>query len=160
VSDSAETEENGKFDEVFARTDKTGARRQAREAALQVLCLIDLCGWPLEDVPEAVWAEKPLERKARVFAWQLTEGVLKEQARIDETIVRIAENWEMKRMATVDRCVLRMATYELLCQTDTPVRVVINEALEIVKKYSTDESFRFVNGILDKVRLERPTSNG
>jgi len=118
---------------------------------------MDLCGWLAHEVPHAVWSENPLQPRTRAFAVRLAEGVHREQEQIDALIIKIAENWEIKRMATVDRCVLRLATYELLFEKDTPDRVIINEALEIVKKYSTVESFKFVNGILDKIRLERPS---
>jgi N utilization substance protein B len=143
--------------DVKTRTSKTGARREGREAALRVLYFTDMCGWPLTEVPEGIWSEEALAPKIRAFAWHLAEGVHTEKDRIDALIVRTAENWEMKRMASVDRNVLRLAAYELLYDLETPERVVINEALEIVKKFSTDDSFKFVNGILDKIRLERPT---
>ena len=135
---------------------KVGGRRQGREAALQALYLFDACGWALDDIPETAWSELKMEPKIRAFAWHLAEGVIDEIDRIDALIVKTAQNWEMKRMATVDRNILRLAAFELLYDLDTPVRVAINEALEIVKAYSTDESYRFVNGILDKIREERP----
>jgi transcription antitermination protein NusB len=79
---------------------------------------------------------------------------------LDPVIKKYAENWELHRMATIDRCILRMASFELLYDVETPVKVIINEAVEIAKKYSTSESSRFVNGILDKVKLERPETSG
>ena len=131
-------------------------RRQGREAALQVLYLQDVSRGALESVPEAVWSEKPLGEKTRDFAGRLAEGVLAHQKDIDDLIKKYAENWEMSRMAAIDRGILRMAAYELLHETETPINVIINEALEIAKKYSTSESSKFVNGILDKIKLERP----
>jgi N utilization substance protein B len=152
VSDSAAAKESGKA----ARAAKVGGRRQGREAALQALIINDLCGWPLDEIPEAAWSELKLPPKIRAFSWHLAEGVLNERDRIDALIVKTAQNWEMKRMASIDRNILRLAAFELLYDLDTPVRVTINEALEIVKSYSTDESYKFVNGILDKIREERP----
>lgn len=151
MSDSADDSR-----QTAARSNKTGSRRQAREAALQALYIHEACGWELSDIPPAVWSEQPLEPRARAFAWHLAEGVIRERDRIDALIVKIAQNWEMKRMAVIDRTALRMAAFELLYDVETPVRVIINEALEIVKAYSTDDSFKFVNGILDKIKDERP----
>ena len=135
---------------------RVGGRRQGREAALQALTLYDLCGWALDDIPERAWADVDLQPKIRAFAWHLAEGVINEKDRIDALIVKTAQNWEIKRMASIDRNIMRLATFELLYDLETPERVVINEALEIVKLFSTDESYKFVNGILDKIREERP----
>jgi len=132
-----------------------GSRRQGREAALQILYLTDLCRKRAADVPEAVWSEDPLPAKTQAFASHLVDGVTTDPARIDMLIKKYAENWEISRMATVDRCILRLATFELISDLETPVNVIINEAVEIAKKYSTAESSKFVNGILDKVKLER-----
>ena len=137
-------------------------RRQGREAALQVLYLKDVSrGAPacrqagLESVPDSVWSDEPLAGKTREFARRLADGVLAHQQDIDGLIRKYAENWEMSRMAAIDRGILRLAAYELLHELDTPINVIINEALEIAKKYSTSESSKFVNGILDKIKLER-----
>jgi N utilization substance protein B len=130
-------------------------RRQGREAALQILYLKDVSQGALDNVPEAVWSEKPLDDKIRKFAGHLSQGALAHQNDIDALIIKYAENWEMSRMAAIDRGILRLAAYELLHETDTPINVIINEALEIAKKYSTSESSKFVNGILDKIKLER-----
>ena len=132
-----------------------GSRRQGREAALQALYLSDLCRQPLEDFPEKAWSEEPLTSKTRVFANHLASGVLSSLEEIDPLLKKYAENWELSRMAAIDRCILRLATFEILKDTDTPLNVIINEALEIAKKYSTAESSKFVNGILDKVKQER-----
>lgn len=133
----------------------SGSRRSGREAALQVLYLQDVSRNALDTVPEPVWSDVPLTPKIRAFAHALTEGVLSHQARLDKLIAAYAENWDMVRMATIDRCVLRLAAYELLYETETPINVIINEAVDIAKKYSTNESGKFVNGILDKLKRER-----
>ena len=133
-----------------------GARRQAREAALQALYLGDLCRAPALEISEKAWSEDPLSGKTLEFCRHLIGGVDASRESIDSVIVKYAENWELGRMAAVDRCLLRMAAFELLYDLGTPVNVVINEAVEIAKKYSTAESSKFVNGILDKIKLERP----
>jgi len=132
-----------------------GSRRQGREAALQVLYLNDSGLKDIGAVPAAVWSEAPLAPKIREFAQRLAEGVVNRQPVIDALIKKYAENWEIKRMAAIDRSILRLAAYELLHEPETPINVIINEALEIAKKYSTAESSKFVNGILDKIKLER-----
>jgi N utilization substance protein B len=133
----------------------SSTRREAREAALQVLYLKDVGRGALDGVPEAVWSDRPLTGKTRDFARRLADGVLAHQAQIDDLIKKVAQNWEMGRMATVDRGILRMAAWEILHEPETPINVIINEALEIAKKYSTSESSKFVNGILDKIKQER-----
>lgn len=132
-----------------------GSRRRGREAALQILYLTDMCQLKVGEIPQAVWSEEPLHSRVQAFANHLAEGVTSDIQRINALISRYAENWELRRMATVDRCILRMAAFELLHDLETPVNVVINEALEIAKKYSTAESSKFVNGILDKIKRER-----
>jgi N utilization substance protein B len=131
------------------------SRRQGREAALQVLYLTDVCAWKAADIPNSAWSAEPLSPKIRAYAQHLAYGTLEGLPRIDSLITRYAENWELKRMASVDRSLLRLATFELLRDLDTPVNVIINEAVEIAKKYSTAESSKFVNGILDKIKDER-----
>jgi N utilization substance protein B len=103
--------------------------------------------WQLGDQPEA----------ARAFARELLEGTLGHLTEVDALISEHAERWRLERMAMVDRNVLRLAVYELLYE-DTPSKVVINEALEVTKKFSTDEAVQFVNGILDAVRLKIETA--
>ena len=131
-------------------------RRQGREAALQILYLKDMGLGAPGAVPDAVWSSDPLTPKTREFARRLVSGVLEKQPVIDPLIKQVAENWEMSRMAAIDRSLLRLAAYELLHELDTPVNVIINEAVEIAKRYSTSESSKFVNGVLDKIKLERP----
>jgi len=130
-------------------------RRQGREAALQALYLQEASLQDLGAIPAHTWSAEPLTPKIREFARSLAAGVLAHQADIDALIKKVAENWEMKRMAAIDRSLLRLSAFELLHEKDTPINVIINEALEIAKKYSTAESSKFVNGILDKIKLER-----
>ncbi len=132
-----------------------GSRRIGREAALQVLYLQDVSQDSLGVLPETVWSSEPLTPKTREFAKRLAEGASSCQAVIDPLIIKYAENWDLARMAAIDRCILRLAAYELLHELDTPINVIIYEAVEIAKKFSTSESSRFVNGLLDKIKLER-----
>ncbi len=132
-----------------------GSRRLGREAALQALYLKDISRNALGVVPEPVWSSEPLTPKTREFAARLAEGASAQQSVIDGLIIKYAENWDLARMAAIDRCILRLAAYELLHELDTPINVIINEAVEIAKKFSTGESSKFVNGLLDKIKLER-----
>lgn len=132
-----------------------GSRRQGREAALQLIYLSDLCRISPKEVSENVLSEDPLDSATRQFAHHLAQGAVESQEEIDPLIIRYAANWTLERMATIDRCILRMASFELLNDPGTPISVIINEAVEIAKRYSTAESSKFVNGILDKIKCER-----
>ena len=105
----------------------------------------DVLGEPLET------ADTPLPTAARMFAETLVAGVVEYRAVIDREIKEIAKNWSLERMTAVDLSILRVATYELLYQPDIPVRVTLNEAIEIAKRYGTKESPAFINGLLDKI---------
>ena len=135
-------------------------RRKAREVALQYLYQLDLHG-DNDPAPHAVdfWAQHPLDAAAREFADDLVRGAMATHAKIDDVITRFTEHWDLDRMAIVDRNILRLAVYELGWRMETPPKVVINEAIEIAKKFGTRESSRFINGVLDRVHRElRPAS--
>ena len=135
-------------------------RRKAREIALQFLYQLDVQG-ESDPVPHAAefWSRHPLDDEARILADELVRGAKSTQGKIDEVIARCTEHWDLERMAAVDRNILRMAVYELGWRTETPPKVVMNEAIEIAKKFGTRESSRFINGILDRVHRElRPAS--
>ncbi len=123
-------------------------RRRAREAALSVLFQMDVGKASLEDALATVRDDWPPDDWTLIET--LVRGTRSHLSEIDALIARTAEHWTVERMAAVDRNVLRMALFELLC-TSTPVGVVINEAVELAKRYSTEESGRFVNGLLGKV---------
>jgi transcription antitermination protein NusB len=112
---------------------------------------------PLEVVREMVWQvgrpehDVPSERM-RAFALRLAEGTLENLDRIDPLIEAHAQNWRLVRMPVVDRLILRLAAYELLATPETPQRVVIDEALELAKRYSAPDAVKFINGVLDAVR--------
>jgi transcription antitermination factor NusB len=132
-----------------------GRRRQARELALQLLYELDVRGEAdAGPVIDAFWTRQRAHDEVRAFADALVRGVKAHQPKIDELIGRFAEHWELDRMAVVDRNVLRAGIWELLWGVDVPSKVAINEALEIVRRFSTEESTRFINGLLDRVRRE------
>lgn len=133
-----------------------GRRRKARELALQLLYELDLRGDG--DVDQAIaefWQRQATpDEDVREFADRLVRGTKAYQAKIDELIGRFAERWDLERMAVVDRNVLRAGIFELLWAPEVPPKVAINEALEVARKFSTEESTRFINGVLDRVRRE------
>jgi len=137
-----------------------GKRRKAREVALQFLYQLDQHG--AEDPAphgDEFWARHPVDRDTQTFADALVRGSKQQQARIDQLLAQYAEHWDLDRMAVVDRNILRMAVYELLWAPDVPPKAVINEAIEIAKKFGTTESSRFINGVLDRIlREQRATS--
>lgn len=132
-----------------------GVRREGREAAVQYLYLRDLNGE--SDLP-AYYKFRGLSPAARRFCDSIVAGTTEHKDSIDETIRKSTQNYELNRISVVDRNVLRVAIYEMLHCPETPPVVSINEAIEIAKKYSTEESGRFVNGVLDQIRatLARP----
>lgn len=132
-------------------------RTRARELALQLLYQVDLRDDGVLEEAREFFHEEEKDRGAREFATALVEGVVKHRDAIDETIRSVATNWEITRMAVVDRNVLRMATFELYHCPDVPPKVAINEAIELGKRFSTQNSGAFINGILDKIKdLARP----
>jgi N utilization substance protein B len=133
-----------------------GKRRKAREVALQFLYQLDLheVNDPASQAAD-FWARHPVDDDTRVFADGLVRGSKQHQAKIDQLLAECAEHWDLDRMAVVDRNILRMAVYELLWHPDVPPKAVINEAIEISKKFGTAESSRFINGVLDRILRER-----
>ena len=130
-------------------------RRKAREAALQLLYQLDVRnGTDPGPYADEFWATRSVDEETRRYADTLVAGTKAHQARIDEVLAQVTEHWDLPRMAVVDRNLLRLAVFELLWQTDVPPKVVINEAIEIAKKFGTAESSRFINGILDRVARE------
>ena len=130
-----------------------GSRRQARECALQMLFQGDLSRNSQAEIRETFWNDREETDDVRRFAESLVEGTLEQSEKIDSMIRQCSENWRLERMPVVDRNILRLAVHELLL-AETPPAVVINEAIEIARKFSTDESTVFVNGVLDRIRKE------
>ncbi|MBI1978235.1 MAG: transcription antitermination factor NusB [Candidatus Omnitrophica bacterium] len=126
-------------------------RTQARECALKILYQVDMIEQPLAQALTAFWDFQPAPEEIREFAERLVRGTLEHLSEIDQKIEKYTENWELKRMAVVDRNILRFSVYELLFMDEIPPKVTINEAVNIAKKYSQDEAGKFVNGILDKI---------
>lgn len=135
------------------------SRRKAREFALQLLFQEDLTRFPPGEIKQDFWQSHPTDPQTREFAERLFHNFLEHRESIDALIRRHAEHWRLERMATVDRNILRMSVSEFL-YADTPKIVVIDEAIEVARKYSTDESSEFVNGILDAIRRELETAEG
>ena len=134
-----------------------GSRRQAREAAVQILYFRDINPHEsLDDSLNTFWQGQSYDAETQSFAEELARGALEKRAAIDEQIKKVAENWDLDRIAAVDRNILRLAIYEMMFRGDVPPVVSINEAIEIAKKFSTKESGKFVNGILDRIRKELP----
>lgn len=134
-----------------------GRRRLGREIALQALYVADVARMPGEDSFAIVTRREDADADAETleFARELALGTLAKVEALDAVIAERAANWSMSRMAAVDRNVLRLAAYELDARHDTPVGVIIDEAIEIVRKYSTEEATRFINGILDSLKKLR-----
>jgi N utilization substance protein B len=134
----------------------TAKRTRARERALQALYQIDVAAAGIDDALASFWRSfEPTEREVQVLAEQLVRGVAIDRKQVDELIEGVSTNWRIDRMAKVDRNVLRLATWELL-KGDAPLKVVINEAIELGKKYGSEQTGAFVNGVLDKVAQGLP----
>ena len=141
-----------------------GTRRKARECALQMLFAADVAKAQASVLTNNYWnelGEDTLDEKTRGFADAIVVGALRQLETIDDKIRTRAEHWRIERMAIVDRNVLRLAVYEFLF-TDTPHTVVINEALEIARRFSSYEATQFINGILDAIKhdLEKNADQG
>ena len=133
-------------------------RRDAREWALQILFGLDLN--PRKDIDTVIedfLSKTNIDERSRDFMETLVYGVCKEKQNLDTMLQRYAEHWKMKRMRVVDRNILRIALFELLNLKDIPQAVIINEAVDVAKYFSTDASGGFVNGILDKARQDIPS---
>jgi N utilization substance protein B len=124
--------------------------------ALQVLYEVDLTGHDPNTVLAHQLAEQALTESAEAFVYQLVPGVIQNQAQLDSLIARYAPEWPVDQIAIVDRNVLRLAIYELLYAHETPVKVAINEAVELAKTFGSDSSSRFVNGVLGSVAAQEP----
>jgi transcription antitermination protein NusB len=133
-----------------------GKRREGREVALQLLFHWDLnAQQPVTGTElEMFWEFRPTLPGVRTFATNLLNGVVAHQPTIDEKISKYTANYELRRISAVDRNILRMAIYEMFFAADVPPIVAINEAIDIAKKFGTEESGKFVNGVLDRVKLD------
>jgi len=143
------------WQERVGRERELRRRTRAREAALAVLYQVDLLGegvlGKLEEALRHALGRLSNEGPMVAFARHLVLGCWGHRKELDERIAAVAENWEIHRMAVIDRNILRMATYEMLHCPDIPPKVSINEAIELAKRFSTADSGAFVNGILDRI---------
>ena len=128
-----------------------GSRRVGRQCALQLLYQHDVSLGKATHVTDAFWAEQKASAEAKTFAEELLVGVQKNCSELDAVIEKYSANWKLSRIASVDKNVLRLAIYELLYREDIPKKVTLNEAVEIAKRFGTEESGAFVNGILDNI---------
>ena len=133
-------------------------RTKAREYVLQMLYQVDITRGDWKEVFESFWQSNKLDDIAadsKDFSTELLGGVVGHLEDIDKKISKYAANWQLERMAFVDRNIMRLGCFELLYRQDIPPKVAINEAVELAKKYSGIESGKFVNAILDQVKIEK-----
>jgi N utilization substance protein B len=132
-------------------------RTKARERALQALYQIDVAAEGIDEALSRFWRSfEPVEREVMALAEALVRGVAAHRRAVDEAIEQVSINWRLDRMAKVDRNVLRLAVYELQHAGDVPVKVVINEAIELGKKFGSESSGAFINGLLDRIAQALP----
>ena len=132
-----------------------GVRRDAREAAVQYLYQREMQGDQSDQALEEFYEMRGLSPSGKRFCNELLEGWMQHREEIDAVIAKNARNFEFNRLSAVDRNVLRIACHEILFRSDIPAPVAINEAIEIAKKYSTEDSGKFVNGVLDNIRKQK-----
>ena len=132
-------------------------RTQAREFTLQILYQMDITHDAYEAVLNNFWQAQgdEINEELKSFSSELVKGVAENLKIIDAKIVQYATNWQLERMAVVDRNILRMSCFEIIFRDDIPPKVSINEAVDLAKKYSGIEAGKFVNAILDKIKLEK-----
>jgi N utilization substance protein B len=131
-------------------------RTKSREFAMQMLFQWDMSQQEFAKLEARFWKSAKAADKTRAFANQLFEGAAKDVAGLDEIIGKHCENWRFERLAAIDRAILRLAIHEMKA-ADTPAKVVLNEAVDLAKKYSSEESGGFVNGVLDSVHKSLQT---
>ena len=127
------------------------SRNKSRTIALQGLYQIEIAGHPLDEVLNFHWYEKKIHQTEREYSEQLIKGVVKNWKLLDTLIKTYSENWEFNRISVINRCILRISIYSMINLRDTPPKVIMNEALELTRRFEGDSSVSFVNGILDSV---------
>lgn len=132
-----------------------GKRSQAREAALKILYQLDVTKDPPEEGLKLFFRHHRVSVNSQQFVENLVKGTFEHREEIDRLLSKYATNWTLPRMAMVDRNILRLGTYELLFGNETPPKVVINEAVELAKRFGTPDSGKFVNGVLDSIHKSR-----
>jgi N utilization substance protein B len=129
-----------------------GKRRKARESTLQILFQLEFNGSDAESVIRQFWEGKKTAKEVRDYCQWLIKGIISHQEKVDNIIQSASEHWRVSRMPIVDRNILRMAAFELLYEEDVAPAIVINEAIEIAKKFSSEQASTFINGVLDALR--------
>ena len=129
-----------------------GSRHKGREYALQMIYQSETSGAPIAEIAPQFWADREVPEEVRAFAERLARGTSAGLGGIDALLTRNLDNWRLERLAVVDRNVLRLAVYEFLHEPETPRIVVIDEAIEVAKRFGGEDSGQFVNGILDALR--------
>jgi transcription antitermination protein NusB len=132
-------------------------RRRARRATLEALYEFDIADHPPGEVLQRRISENPMEKAGVEFASRLMQGVVANQDGMDRLIERYAPEWPLDQMAVIDRNILRMAIYEFIISDETPVKVAINEAVELAKTYGSDSAPRFINGVLGTLAERIPS---
>jgi len=133
-----------------------GSRRKARECALQILFQLEFSPDRLDEILQDYWAAQPLKPEIKDYATWLVKGIRQHQVEIDAAIEKASEHWRLDRMAMVDRNILRMAVFELIFEKALPPPIIIDEAIEVARKFSGQEAAIFVNGILDGIYKSLP----
>jgi len=129
-----------------------GKRRKARESTLQILFQLEFNSNQPETTIKQYWESRRTSEEIKEYSHWLVNGIMSHQREIDSVIQSVSEHWRLSRMAVIDRNILRLAVFELLFEEDMAAAIIINEAIEIAKKYSSEEAATFVNGILDAIR--------
>lgn len=129
-------------------------RRKAREYAVQILYAIDLNPGSVDDFLKIFWEIHPAKPQIVDYTSMLVKGTLEKREEIDELISAHSSHWKIDRMAVTDRNIIRLGTYELLAERTVPSKVVINEAIEIAKKFGATDSATFINGVLDSIHQQ------
>lgn len=143
---------------MFKKNKPLTFRRQARILALNVLYLIDVGKLSIDQAINFVFSlEKNYPEPIKKYSSYLVIATVQNLGLIDDIIEKTLKNWKIERLAAIDRNILRLSTCEFLCCPETPIKVILNEAIEIAKAYSTKDSGRFVNGVLDKIKCVRDT---
>ena len=137
-----------------------GGRRHAREIAMQALYQYALNPVPVEELLLYKWIDEKPEGEIKEFADELIRGTIENIDTIDRFIREKSQNWDIERITKVDRAILRFSIYSLMNIPKIPKKVVINEAIEIAKRYGTEKSFQFVNGVLDGITIETRKNKG
>ncbi|MBW2038668.1 MAG: transcription antitermination factor NusB [Deltaproteobacteria bacterium] len=136
-----------------------GKRRRSREIALQILYQMEVNPLDTPEVLELFWRDFPTSEEVKGFASRIVEGVHRHREEIDRLIERYSAHWRLERIGQVDKNILRMGIFELMYCGDIPTKVALNEAIDLGKKFGSEESGAFINGILDRINKTERRGN-